>query len=216
MINGREIDHVESRAFRRDGISFDMRARPVVAISSPPQVNVLGRCSVNGKAVKSTKVLEFIVALAMSGGSMSKDGMLNRIYERDVCQSAIPTLAYRARKLGIEVDYEALGSRYTLRRKVSIDVLDVITYAKAGRPRDALCLYGGQCFPGSDGPFADALRATAEGYVVRAVLDSGDESLISMASRKIDNYELAERAMTNTDEPFAAVLSSSYYNAAGF
>lgn len=199
-----------------DGFSFDLRARPVASISPVPQLNVLGRCSVNGKAVKSTKALEFIVALATSGGSMSKDGVLNRIYERDVCQSAIPTLAYRARKLGIEVDYEAADSRYVLRRPVRIDVLDVLTYAKAGRPRDALCLYGGRCLPGSDSPFADALRATVEGHVVRSVLDSGDEALISLASRMIDNYELAERAMANTDEPFAAVLSSSYYNAAGF
>lgn len=198
------------------GGHFDLPAGLPEPPASTFRIRILGQCAVNGTPVRASTTLEFVVALATSGGAMSKDGLLNRMYERDVSDSTVPTLAYRARKLGLRIEYEAGSCRYRLGQRVSIDALDVIGLARAGRPRDALLLYGGRCLPGSESPFATALRAGVEREVVAAVLASGDATLISLASRLIDHYELAESAAANTDEPAAMILSASYLSAAGF
>ncbi|WP_079176689.1 MULTISPECIES: hypothetical protein [Streptomyces] len=161
-----------------------------------------------------SKTIEFITALAAAGGAMSRDGLHHRIYERDVSTSTLPTLAYRARKLGIAVRYQTLGRRYVLDGPVAVDALTVLALVKARRPADALLLYQGPCLPDCDSPFAVSLRQTVEDRLVRAVLDSGDQELVRATSRLIDHWELAEPAATG-DDPFSAVLSDSYLRSMG-
>jgi hypothetical protein len=201
----------------RKGWSFDSDSdlRLDSGVQAASRIRILGGCVIDGTSVKNTKTMEFVVALAVSGGSMSKSGLLNRIYEADVSQSTLPTLAYRVRKLGIDVGYDPRGCRYILKSPVIVDALTVIDLVKAGRPRDALRLYRGPCLPGSDSPFAGALRHIVEAHVVRSVLDSEDDELIVLASGLIDNWELAERAAANTQDPCAAILSCAYLHGAG-
>lgn len=193
---------------------FDFGAQLRVTIPAGLQVCVLGRYEVDGRLVTSSKTMEFVTALAAAGGSMSRDGLHHRIYERDVSTSTLPTLAYRARKLGIVVRYEASARRYVLPEPVTVDALTVLALVKAGRPADALILYQGPCLPECDSPFAISLRHTIEDRLVRSVLDSGDQELIKVTSRMIDHWELAEPAATG-DDPLSAVLSDSYLRSIG-
>ncbi|WP_190108183.1 hypothetical protein [Streptomyces cinnamoneus] len=193
---------------------FDFGAELTVDIPAGINISVLGRYEVAGRPVTSSKTMEFITALAAAGGSMSRDGLHHRIYERDVSASTLPTLAYRARRLGIDVRYEPLGRRYVLGKPVTVDALKVLGLLKAGRPTDALVLYHGPCLPECDSPFALSLRQTLEDQLVRAVLDSGDQELVKAASRMIDHWELAEPTAAG-DDPFSAVLSDSYLRSMG-
>ncbi|MCC3776355.1 hypothetical protein [Streptomyces sp. UNOB3_S3] len=185
-----------------------------VDIPARLRVSVLGRYEVAGRPVTSSKTMEFITALAVAGGSMSRDGLHHRIYERDVSASTLPTLAYRARKLGVDVRYDAPVRRYVLPGPVMVDALLVLGLLKAGRVRGALTLYHGPCLPECDSPFAVSLRQTLEDQLVRCVLDSGDQELIKAASRLIDRWELAEPTAAG-DDPFSAVLSGSYLRSIG-
>ncbi|UQA94460.1 hypothetical protein [Streptomyces halobius] len=193
---------------------FDFDAQLAADVPSGTKINVLGRFAVDGKPVASSKTMEFVTALASAGGSMSRDGLHHRIYERDVSASTLPTLAYRARKLGIDVRYETLGRRYVLTQSVSVDALMVLGLLKAGKPAEALILYQGPCLPECDSPFAVSLRQKLESQLVRSVLDSGDQDLIRAASRLIDHWELAEPAAAG-DDPLSAVLSHSYLRSMG-
>lgn len=193
---------------------FDLDAQLSVNIPAGLRVSILGRCEVNGHRVTHSKAMEFITVLAAAGGSMSRDGLHHRIYERDISVSTLPTLAYRARRLGISVRYEALGRRYSLAESVTVDALEVLRLLKEGKAADALILYRGPCLPESDSPFVVSLRQTIEDKLVRAVLDSGDQELIKAASRMIDHWELAEPAAVG-DDPFSAVLSDAYLRSMG-
>lgn len=193
---------------------FDFDAQLRVDLPAGSQISVLGRFEVDGRPVTSSRTMEFITALAAAGGSMSRDGLHHRMYERDVSASTLPTLAYRARKLGIAVHYVAPGRRYVLPEPVAVDALTALALVEAGRPADALLLYQGPCLPECDSPFAVSLRHKVEDRLVRAVLDSGDQELIRVTSRLIDHWELAEPAVTG-DDPCSAVLSDSYLRSLG-
>ena len=175
-----------------------------------PRLCILGRTTVDGRPVKNVKPLELVAVLAVAGGTMSRDGVLNRLYECEASASTVPTLAYRARKLGLAIEYDAYGRRYRLARPVSLDALDVLRLARAGRPQEALCLYAGECLPTSTSPFALALRLELESALVRAILAVDDDDLVSMGCQLLDNQELAQAAMSRRGEPIATVLSHSF------
>ena len=194
-------------------LSFDVAATAPPRADSIFSINVLGRTLVEGRPVRCIKPIEFIVALALAGGRMSRDAVLGRIYEYEACQSAVPTLSYRARKMGVQVDFDSMSQCYTLRTPVRVDALEVIKLARRKQARQALWLYGGPCLASSTSPLASALRLTVENEIVRAVLDSRDVELMSRASRYIDHSELAQHCTEVDSEPLAKVLGRSYLSA---
>lgn len=192
--------------------AFDIAA-PAPLPTPPIRINVLGPLLVQGQRVRSVKPLEFLVALALAGGRMARDALIGRIYEYEACPSAVPTLCYRARKLGVAIDFDSTSQCYELLSPVRIDVLEVLKLARRRQAREALWLYGGPCLASSSSPFATALRQTVENEVVKAVLHSGDDELASRACRYIDHSELAEHSSRLQDEPAATVLGRSYLSA---
>lgn len=180
-----------------------------------PEVRLLGRPSVNGEAVRSTKPLELVAAIVLAGGRYSRDGLVSGIYGGEASDSALPTLAYRARLLGIPVEYDTFTGCYSVASAVSLDVIDVLRLASAGRVSDALCLYGGPFLPRSGSPFAATLRAEVDESIATAALATGDTAVIETASRTVLHPALAEAVRRCRPDIASSVLGASYLRGIG-
>ena len=190
---------------------------PATSVAGPvTYITVMGGVSVNGLPVRSVKPIEFVAALALSGGAMARDALVARLYFGTSSQSAIPTLCYRARQIGIAVVFDSDRLQYRLVSRVCIDALEILTLAQAGDPEAALHLWRGPCLVRSTSPFATALRARLEIEMVRAVRRAGEPSTTHRAAQVIDSLELAEAALACDGDARTAVLSDSLLNAAGW
>jgi hypothetical protein len=186
----------------------------VAAQVGGPRIEILGTCSVDGIPVRTVRAIEFVTALAIAGGRMRREALRDRVYERDVADSTLPTLAYRARRLGLDVRYERDRRQFRLVATPEIDALVVLDLIGAGRIDEALGRYGGPCLPTSCSPLAEALRFSIESRLAAGVARTGDHALIERAARRIDCWSLAEHAMRGPDGA-AAVLGRSYLQSSG-
>jgi len=184
-------------------------ARPV------PRVRLLGQPMIDIRAVRSTKPLELVAALLLAGGRYSRDGLIAGIYGGEASESALPTLAYRARLLGIPVVYESFSGYYSVEEPVSFDVMDVLRLTAAGRVADALCLYRGPFLPRSGSPFAATLRRQVDDCLASAALATKDDVVIECAARTVLHPLLAESARRSQPDVASRVLGSSYLRGIG-
>ncbi len=175
------------------------------------RIEIIGGCRVDGTPLGSVKPIELAVTLALAGGQMNRDSLRLRLYEQEIAESTLPTIAYRARRLGIDVGYEQDCQRFSLRSIPDIDVLHVYSLLEAHRITEALDLYHGPCLPTSSSPIAEALRHSLEARLTYEVVRTGDQELIRSASARIDECSLAEPAMRGDHLP-AAVLGRAYLN----
>lgn len=153
-------------------------------------VNVLGTQSVNGHEVVSTRTLEFILALALSGGECRKSALERDLFSDCSSKSAIPTLAYRARKMGIGTEFIPARASYRTTTEVVVDAVELLKALRRGDIRTALWLYGGPCLANSRSPLAVETRDLIDMRLVRALLATGDEALIGSAAVKLGRPEL--------------------------
>ncbi|MFE7202611.1 hypothetical protein ACFU8R_20275 [Pseudonocardia alni] len=200
-------------------------AESVRAASTPPggrsgpiaqtrNIEILGRCRVDGVPVRGVKAIELVTALAVAGGRMHRDGLRSRVYEHDIADSTLPTLAYRARQMGVDVRFDRERCEFSLTAMPDIDVLRVFALITSGHVAEALELCDGPCLPTSRSPLADALRHSLESRLAEEVLRTGDPRLIEAAACRIDTWSLAEPAMRG-DDPAVAVLGRSYLSGCG-
>jgi len=141
---------------------------------------------------------------------MGRDALMRRLYLSIACDSAIPTLCYRLRKMGIQVQYDSATGTYVLGSEVKIDALTILDLLRLGDVRSALDIWGGPCLALSDSPLAQALRANLEQAMVTEVLDSEDPELVRRAARLLDSLELAEALAQSRDDARSAILAQSY------
>ena len=172
-------------------------------------IRIMGDSQVDGAAVRSFRPLEFITALELAGGAMSKEGLERRLFADIASTSAVPTQCYRARRLGFEISYESVSRRYLLHSAVRIDALRIVRLLKAGDVRAALCLWSGQCLANSTSPLAASIRTQLESALVDSVVASDDNDVAQAAMRVTDSSLLASRCAVGVDDPFAQILSES-------
>lgn len=173
-------------------------------------LRIMGMTRIDETPVRHTKPIEFVTALALAGGRMTRDALERRIYLSTSSDSAIPTLCYRARKLGIAVTFDPGSRLYTLATPVVIDALRILSLLQSGDIDSALDLWHGPCLPASDTPLANALRLNLERAVVDAVLGAEDPVLLRRAAVVVDSLELAEAAVRDGCDPLTAILSDSF------
>ncbi|WP_169813345.1 hypothetical protein [Nocardia vaccinii] len=153
-------------------------------------ITVLGNQSVDGHRSVSTRTLEFLLAIALAGGERRQSSLLRDLFSDCASKSAIPTLAYRARKLGIETEFIPVRGSYRVLTPMVIDAVELLAALRAGDVRTALWLYGGPCLANSRSPLAIETREMIDMRLIRAVLATGDRAFIEFAATKLDAVEL--------------------------
>jgi hypothetical protein len=176
----------------------------------PVVVRTLGSCSVDGRPVGHARALELVVALATVRGNAPRDWLQSMLFEGYPAPSSLPTLALRARKLGLNVEYDTDQGMYHLRSRVRCDVVEVLDLLRLDRLEDALAAYRGPFLHRSRGPFALYMREHVEQRIVRAVLDRGDVRLMEQADRLIKHPELGEALTRQGGDGMSAHLSRSW------
>ena len=124
-----------------------------------------------------------VAVLALAKGSAPRDWLLSTLFEGDPAPSSLPTLALRARKLGIDVRYDRDRCCYLLAGEVRCDVVEVLELVEEGRLAEAVARYRGPFLPKSYSPFAVQMRASLEERLVRAALLSDDVALMASVDR---------------------------------
>lgn len=173
-------------------------------------VQTLGGCRVDGVPVKYGRALELVALLSLSKGAAPRDWVLATLFEEDPALSSLPTLALRARKMGLDVRYDRERAFYHLEGDVHCDVTDVLRLLDEGRVEEALTLYHGPFLGKSYSPFASQTRDHVEQRIVRCVIDSGDLRLIEEADRVIKHPELSEELVRLGGDNVSASLSRSW------
>ncbi|WP_017581505.1 hypothetical protein [Nocardiopsis valliformis] len=174
------------------------------------EVATLGRCTVGGAAVASRRAIELAALLALQGGRAQRDWVTVSLFETAPAPSSLPTLAMRARKAGIPVEYERLRGCYRLEKGASFDVVRVLKLLDEGRVSRALDLYTGPFLPKSGSPFAVRTRANLEDRIVRSVVESGDVSLMTRADRLVKHPELSEELVRRGADTATVSLSRTW------
>lgn len=174
------------------------------------KVQTLGGCRVDGVPVKHGRALELVALLSLSKGSAPRDWVLSTLFEGDPALSSLPTLALRARKMGLDVRYDRDRSFYHLEGDVCCDVTDVLRLLDEGEVGEAIALYHGPFLGKSYSPFASHTRDHVEQRIVRSVIDSGDLRLIEEADRVIKHPELCEELVRRGGDKVSASLSRSW------
>jgi len=167
----------------------DFRVRAPGAVGRC-NITVLGNQSVNGHRSVSTRTLEFVLAIALAGGERRQSSLLRDLFADCASKSAIPTLAYRARKLGIATEFIPMRASYRMRTPVVIDAVELLDALRSGDVRTALWLYSGPCLANSRSPLAIETRELIDTRLTRAVLATGDRAFIEFAATKLDAVEL--------------------------
>lgn len=182
----------------------------VDATATATAIRIMGVLRIDEVAVRHTKPLEFVTALALAGGRMTRNALARRIYLSTSSDSAVPTLCYRARKLGIGIRFDPSSRVYSLTTPVVVDALRILDLLRVGDIASALDLWHGDCLPTSDTPLANALRRNLERAMVDAVLACDGPDLLRRAARALDSLELAEAASRAGGDPLTAILSDSF------
>lgn len=151
------------------------------------KVTVLGDQSINGRRLSSTRTLEFILALSLGGGERRLSSLKRYLFAGVVSKSAVPTLAYRTRKLGIATEFVPSRASYRLIDCVAVDAIELLDALDAGDVRTALQLYGGPCLANSHSPLATEARQVIDRLLTDAVLAEGSEELVRRAADKLDS-----------------------------
>ncbi|WP_299573167.1 hypothetical protein [uncultured Williamsia sp.] len=152
----------------------DLRAAPPPA--SAVEVQVLGKQIVNGLPVRSTRPLEFVTALAWGGGEASLTTLRTTLFGGCAGRSAVATLAYRARRMGVETVFDRYRDSYRLTGRVTVDVLEMMAALRDGDHRLAIWLYEGPYLPASRTPMATRVREILRRRV-REATDTVDPDL---------------------------------------
>lgn len=174
------------------------------------KIRTLGGCQVDGNAVRYSRPVELVAALALSGGRVQRDWLLSTLFERDPSPSSLPTIALRARKLGVDVRYDRDTRCFELVGDVDCDVVVLTRRLKQGRLMEALDMYRGPFLSKSHSPFAMDMRASLESQLVSAVIRSGDVEAMSIADRSIKHPELSEFLVRRSADPVRVSLNRSW------
>jgi hypothetical protein len=181
-----------------------------VAVTSVPSVQTLGRCRVDGARIAHARAVELVAVLALSGGRSPRDWLLSTLFEDDPAPSSLPTLALRARKLGIDVRYDRDSCMFSLAGPVDCDVVELLARVKEERVTEALALYHGPFLPRSHSPFAVEMRSSVEAHLVAAALRSDDAETMAAVDRCVKHPELSEALVRRSQDPAAVSLSRSW------
>lgn len=173
-------------------------------------LETLGKARVGGSPTTSKRALELVTVICLSGGSAPRDWLTENLYEVPPAPSSLPTLALRARKLGIKVEYESDLSRYFLKTQVECDVTLLLSYLQKQRVADALSLYKGPFLTSSQSPFATQIRIFLENKIVRSTIATENPSLMIQADKVIKHPELSEALIRFLPDSVEASLSRSW------
>lgn len=157
----------------------------------PLCLRTLGACEVNGRVTAHLRPVELVVALATAEGSLHRDWLIDALFNGEAAPSSLPTLAYRARKIGLPVEYNPRQQVYTLTSDLSIDALNVLVMAENGDIAGILNSYQGPFLAPSESPFSMEMRRTLEETVCRVAIASGDPYWIYRASLLVKDPRLA-------------------------
>ncbi|WP_040829997.1 hypothetical protein [Nocardia jiangxiensis] len=188
---------------RRDGMRVDREAGEPVARSGCRLV-VLGDQLVNGRRVTSTRTLEFVLALVFNGGECRASSLVGNLCSGQASKSAIPTLAYRARQLGIDTEFISFRTSYHLVTEVTVDAVELLEALHIGDVHTALRLYGGPLLVNSHTRAIIETRARIDRELTEAAIASGDDALARQVAWKAGNSErglvhgLSERVPART------------------
>src|SRR5690606_22962682 len=181
-----------------------------VTMNDARVVETLGGCRVDGVPVRHGRALELVAVLALAKGSAPRDWLLSTLFEGDPAPSSLPTLALRARKLGIDVRYDRDRCCYLLAGEVRCDVVEVLELVEEGRLAEAVARYRGPFLPKSYSPFAVQMRASLEERLVRAALLSDDVALMASVDRVVKHPELSQELVRRGGDAVVVSLSRSW------
>lgn len=177
------------------------------------EISTLGRCSVNGVDVPSRRAVELAALLVLSGGRAQRDWLMMNLFEGDPAPSSLPTLALRARKAGLPVQYNRTQGFYWLEGEVSCDIAVILELLEESRVEEALDRCTGPFLPASHSPFAMEMRTTVEQAMVKAVLELSDLELMVRADRLVKHPELSAELVSRDAWTTTTSLSRSWLNA---
>ncbi|USY19927.1 hypothetical protein NE857_32680 [Nocardiopsis exhalans] len=179
-------------------------------MNSEHEVQTLGGCRVDGVPVRYGRALELVAVLVLSHGTAPRDWLLSTLFEGDPAPSSLPTLALRARKLGLDVRYDRDRRFYHLEGRVRCDVAELLSRLEEGRLKEALELYRGPFLTKSHSPFAAQTRDHVDQRIVRAAIDSGDVALMEAADRIVKHPELSQELVRRGGDQISASLGRSW------
>ncbi|WP_017581507.1 hypothetical protein [Nocardiopsis valliformis] len=172
-----------------------------------PMVQTLGECRVNGQPVRHRRAVELSAALVLSDGAAPRDWLLSVLFEGEASPSSLPTLAMRARKLGLEVQYEREIGAYRIDEDVRCDVAEFLFLLSQGYLAQALEMYKGPFMARSTSPFAVQTRAQLERHIVRSVVECDDIRLVEAADRVVTSPELTRELARRGAQRVAAPMT---------
>ena len=124
------------------------------------EIQVLGKQIIDGRAIASTRTLEFVTVLALSGGEAHLSVLRNSLFGGCASKSAIANLAYRARGIGVDTTFDRYRDSYRLDDSVTVDLIELLRALRHGDHDLAIWLYDGPFLPTSKSPVAERMRET--------------------------------------------------------
>lgn len=179
------------------------------------RVQTLGGIRVDGAPARSGRALELVAILALSGGVAPRDWLLENLFETPPSPSSLPTLAMRARRLGLDVAYDMDRCRYRLAGRVSCDVVEVLDLLREGCISDVLKVYHGPFIPRSHSPFAMGIRGELEKRMSDAAIRSSDSRVMIAVDRVVKHPELSMALLRSDSDPSTVSLSRSWLGTLG-
>lgn len=170
------------------------------------RIRLLGAVEVDETPTRAIKPIEFVFSLALAGGEMRTQMLKRHLYLEFTSRSALATLAWRARSLGIDTYHDVSRSTYRLLTPVSIDAIELLTFLDMGDLESALSLYHGPCLARSESPVAESTRRHIEERIARAALETPKAHLRSLAGRLLDDPRLIDAQSNSTAD---MILASS-------
>ncbi|MDE3723093.1 BTAD domain-containing putative transcriptional regulator [Nocardiopsis sp. N85] len=174
-----------------------------------PMLETLGGCRVDGRPVRHRRAAELAAALVLSDGAAPRDWLSAVLFEEDPSPSSLPTLAMRARRIGLDVRYERESGAYRIGEEIRCDVVEFLFLLSHGYVAQALELYKGPFLARSDSPFAVQTRAHLEQRVVEAVMDSGDTRLLTAAGRVVRHPAVQRELSRHVAAPMGTMTGAA-------
>lgn len=164
-----------------------------------PMLETLGECRVDGRPVRHRRAAELAAVLLLSDGAAPRDWLATVLFEGDPSPSSLPTLAMRARRIGLDVRYEREIGAYRIGEGVRCDVVEFLFLLSHGYVAQAMEFYKGPFMVRSQSPFAVQTRAHLEQRIVEAVVDSGDGRLMADALMVVRDPKLRRTLLRDAD-----------------
>jgi len=155
----------------------------VVKLSAVTEIIALGTARIGEHTRVQARTMELVTLLAERAGPVPRTLLEDALFEQTACASGVSTLVYRARKLGLQIDFLENLEAYTLSTPVKCDHLEVLAALETHDWEAVLRLYHGPFLVKSRGPYAQTMRSYLSDRLMESALQERDLALLSRLAR---------------------------------